>query len=67
MEISKFIIAMKDFAEDITYGEMKRIAERGTLLDQAEEQFKEVARVLNDIKVLKRERISGEKLQNDRI
>jgi len=53
MEISKLIIAMKDFADDVTFGEITQIANSKDLLNQAHEQFKRVAIVLNDANVLK--------------
>jgi len=48
MKISKLIIAMKDFADEVTYGEIEWIGKSDNLLNQAHEQFKRVASVLND-------------------
>jgi len=48
MEVSKLIIAMKDFADDVTFGEIETIGKSNNLLNQAEEQFKRVASILND-------------------
>ena len=56
MKISEFIIAMKDFQEEITYGQIKELAEKSDLLKLCEEQFKEVARVFNDAEALRQER-----------
>jgi len=53
MEISKLIIAMKDFADDVTFGEITQIANSKDLLNQAHEQFKRVAIILNDANVLR--------------
>lgn len=48
MEISKLIIAMKDFSDEVTFGEIETIGKSDNLLNQAEEQFKRVTSILND-------------------
>ena len=54
MEISKLIVAMKDFADNVSYGEIEQISKSDNLLNQAEEQFKRVAIILNDADILRR-------------
>lgn len=54
MKISKLIVAMKDFADDVSYGEIEQISKSDNLLNQAEEQFKRVMAILNDVNGLRR-------------
>jgi len=56
MKVSEFIIAMKDFQEEITYGQIEELANKPRLLRLCEEQFKEVARVFNDAEALRRKK-----------
>jgi len=60
MEISKLIVAMKDFADEVTFGDIELIGKSDTLLDQAHKQFKRVAVVLNDANLMKDKTPNGD-------
>ena len=53
MKASKLIIAMKDFVDDITYGEMEEIARSDNMLNLIEVEFKRISSVLNEINHLR--------------
>jgi len=62
MEISKLIIAMQDFADEVTFGEIELIGKSDTLLNQAHKQFKRVAVILNDANLMKDDALHEDQL-----
>lgn len=55
-DLDDIVIFMKHFCENITYGEMREIANDKRKLNIIENLHKEFVRVLNDIDILSKER-----------
>jgi hypothetical protein len=59
--IDDVIVFLRDYVDNITYGEMEEIAKDKNKLDLLEELFREFGNVLNDIDILSRRKGSEDK------